>query len=251
MKDKRVFDKKVQDFIMYKLLIVYALIAFGIATTIWLGNAVFLYPNQVLDGIFYFSIISILGMIGFGVKAYLDIKAKKDMSMKYFTSINMFSIFTVMSACAGIIEFGGILHYAPTYLTWFLVGVGVLYFIMVSYKRDTFTLFFMTITDLALVFVACQNIDNPLSIVVVATSVLFLLATMLVTNNARKNGGKILGFEVFDAKAKYTIINFNVLGLISVTAACVILAILGENLAFAIGGIYFTLLSIFVVAKNI
>lgn len=233
-------DKREQDYITNKILIVFTMVFLGIFATVYLLKMSnykaesFLLAHKIIDGLTIASIVSFLAGIA---KTMKDKKQKIKMKFSYLTGKNIVCVSTIWVICCLVIQKFSIFT-ASKYIYAFLTSVAILYFIFESYTKDVFMLSFSNIINLLLIFVIGKSPNNSILLATSLASIVFLLFNLAISKMAQSKNGELFKNKFFLEETNYKNINANAIILIAISIASSVLAYIGYPIGIFIAVIY-------------
>lgn len=231
-------ERKQQDFVTNKLLIVFTMVFVGIFATMYLyrmsnANAEgYLGVISIVNALFYSCTV---GTVASGVKWYLDRNKEKENPYKLITAKNLCSVLIVMTICFGFAKVFTILS-AVKYIYILLTAIAVQYFVLVTYTKDIYLIAISNIVNLVLVYFIGSSVSKTL--LYAGLSIAFLVAIAVFVKKTQENKGEFKDYLIFKKNTNYKMLMANVGILAAITVLSTVLTFVGYSIGVIIGGIY-------------
>lgn len=231
-------EKKQQEFVTNKLLIVFTMVFCGIFMAMYLYKM----SNSSAEG--YLAVIGISNTMFYistiltaisGVKWYLDSKKGGFEPCKLLISKHFFCVFAVVGICFALTKWLTIFA-SVKYIYILLTAIAVQYFVLVTYSKDIYVIAITNIVNLALLYFL--GTGSSKTIFFAGISIVFLISALIFVSQIKKNAGNIKSYSIFKKNTNYKMLYANIGILCAITILSTALSYAGYSIGVIIGGIY-------------
>lgn len=224
-----------------KLLIVFSMVFLGIFYILYLEKITsspqtFLLSQNITKYVKY--IITTIFLLS-GIKCIIAFKTKQIPINEYFNEINIFCVSLIGFICVKVIDYLTIFNSAKI-ICIFLLAVGVLYFVKVTYKKEMFILTYTNLSTLYLTYIISLLNSLKTNYIIVGLSIINLGIIIYILKILEK--GKLIKYIKINEKINYKWQKINILILVLISIASVFMQVIGFNYGFVLGIIYFAII---------
>lgn len=230
-------EKRNQEFLTNKLLLVFTIVFLGIFVTMYLYKMAvssitgYWLVDSIIQGAFYTSLV-LTGICG--IIFCFELKKPYKDPYKLITGKHGFFVFATTSICLFIAHKYSV-AFKVNYIYIFLTIVAVQYFVLVSYTKDVYSIAVTNMVNITLLYLSSNSSRLMLYTLV---SLGFLSLSFILTFILQKKDGSFKNYPVFKKTTNYKMLYLNMLLLSCITIANYFLLSIGFSVGALISGIY-------------